>query len=93
MQNESVREVFGEMCQRVGVKLEEFNFNRPEWFMDYSWTVAEQDDFRKWLIDYLLKHKEARKALLTFQTKNKKLIAKAADWFILDYGWTNVKHT
>jgi hypothetical protein len=68
------------MFKRVG---EEFPnpelTDQNEWYTKRTWTDAQEDDFRKWMIDKL--RKEGR------YTK------KTAEWetsmFLLNWGWKN----
>lgn len=68
-----------ELCRRVNAP-----FPPPEGVRyevdDFTWTEAEQDDFAKWLGDYLY-------SLSMFKYKGKKNIAKEVSWFIFMYGW------
>lgn len=85
--------VMHEMCKRVGANWDNIDGQANDWYMMYQWTEAEQDDFKKWLVDYLYKTKEAREAILQYPSINtrKKDLIKVADWFILQYGWVTRK--
>ena len=56
--------ILREMCNRVNVKYEDIDFKKARWFMQYSWTEEQQDDFALWLNDYLMDTKEARQELM-----------------------------
>lgn len=75
------------MCKRVGVDFNDIDFQKEDWFMDYSWTVSEQDNFQRWLEGYLEGSKEAREEIMQFPRKNKKDIKKVASTFVSIYGW------
>lgn len=81
--------ILTEMCKRVNVKFEDVDFKEKEWFMKHSWTEEEQDDFKKWLVDYWYSNKEARKEMLSSGgiRRTKKKLKDIAAWFLLDYGW------
>jgi len=79
--------ILKEMCKRVGVKLKDIDFNDQQWFMKHEWTEKEEQDFKKWLVDYLYGSKEARDSIMAYPRKVKKSCEDVASWFILDYGW------
>ena len=56
------------------------------YFHKYSWTAKQQEEFRTWLIDYLMKHKKARDEFLEMPTTNKKFISRAVDGFLFCHG-------
>ena len=58
---EQTKEILTEMCKRVGLKYEDVDFSKEGWYMAHTWTEQEQDDFRKWLGEYLKKHKNVGK--------------------------------
>lgn len=61
-----------------------------EWYYEHSWTDAQQEEFKVWMIDYLQTNKEARHELLDTPTTDKKRIEKAVNEFIFNYGWRTV---
>ena len=79
--------VLKEMCKRVGANYDDICFKEPEWFRQNEWMLAEQDDFKAWLVSYLMKNSEARKEMTNIRGRSKKLIEKAALWFVFSYGW------
>ena len=79
--------VFKEMCKRVGADYRKVDVTKEGWFSEYKWTEKEQEDFKKWMVDYLYNNTEARHELLEIPFRAKKAIKKAVDWFIFDYGW------
>lgn len=66
---------------------DESYFKEPGWFWDYSVTEKQQDDFRKWMIDYLEKDREARIEMFDMRRKNSRLIKKGVDEFIFQFFW------
>jgi hypothetical protein len=88
IENEYFAHVIKEMCNRVGADYDKLDPKKEDWYLEYSWTEKEQDDFKEWVVDYLYRSTGARKAILNFPLKNKTKIRKAVDWFLFDYGWT-----
>jgi hypothetical protein len=88
IENEHFAHVIKEMCNRVGADYDKLDPKKEDWFLEYSWTDKEQDDFAEWMVDYLYRSTDARKAILNRPVKSKPLIRKAVAWFLLDYGWT-----
>lgn len=85
--NKYLIEILEEMFSRVEL---EFNMNfilQPEWYLKYSWTEQQEDEFIEWLIEYMLKNKDARDELMIIPYKNKKFIKEWVNEFILNYGW------
>jgi hypothetical protein len=83
---EDLKYILTEMCNRVGVKYEDIDFKKDRWFMDYSWTQSEEDDFKIWMNRQLYEHKNLR-GIMSLPIKNKKIIQKTVDWFLFMYGW------
>jgi hypothetical protein len=79
--------IMKEMFKRVGEQWDEEYPKQKQWFSKHSWTQEEQNDFNKWMVDYLYNNLEARKQVLTSRVKNKRMIQKAVNWFLLDFGW------
>lgn len=72
--------VLKEMFKRVGEKYPNPKLtNQKEWYTKRTWTEAEEDDFRKWMKDYLKKK----------YRWNNKTIQKEIAMFLLMWGWTN----
>jgi hypothetical protein len=85
--SEELTHILSEMCAWVGANPEKIDFKNPNWYWEYSWTREQQDDFRKWLANYLYTNTKARNAIMNFPRKNKKYCEKTAFEFILWYGW------
>ena len=79
--------ILKKMCSMVGADFDKIDFKRPNWYEDWSWTEKKQEQFMDWLEDYLMKNKEARQELLEFSRANRRMVKRAIQWFILDYGW------
>lgn len=79
--------VFREMCKRVGADWKKINPKKPDWFLEYSWTEEEQNNFKEWMIDYLYNNSEAREEIMEVAIKNKEIIKKLSTMFVFNYGW------
>lgn len=86
--NKYLKEILEEMFKSVGVKFSEDLVNYPGWYMKHTWTESQEEEFKKWLIDYLNKNKEARESLMQYPSKNKKGLIKFANEFIFFCGWS-----
>ena len=85
--NKTLEIVLKEMCKRVGANYNKINFKKEGWFRTYEWSEEEQNDFKKWIINYIYMNRFAREKLLAFPIRSKKLITEAVTRFLLDYGW------
>lgn len=87
--------IIREMCRRVGADFDSLVFTKTHedmdvkeaWFMKHEWSEDEQDDFKKWLVEYLLNNAEARREIMKSSDKNMKKLEAAAGWFIFAFGW------
>lgn len=82
-----IRNILHEMCNRVNADYGSIDFKAPTWYHEYEWTQEQEDDFVKWMTDYLFNNKEARFEILAFPRKDKKYCKKAAEEFVWNYGW------
>lgn len=80
--------ILKEMCKRVKAKYNKMKFDKPDWFMKYSWTESQQDDFALWMHDYLMNNPEARREIMAFPRKDKKQVTGTVRMFLLNYGFT-----
>jgi type IV secretory pathway TrbF-like protein len=83
MKGKSLKEisdfVAAELCRRVNCPYPSENGRKIK-VSDYGWTQAEEDDYCKWLEDYL-------KTVQPFKRMNKKRRQKEIDWIIFQYSW------
>jgi len=79
--------VLKEMCKRVKAPYKNIDFLKEGWFREYEWTEKQEQDFIKWMVDYLYTNKEAREELSYSYLKTKKALKKVADFFIFYCGW------
>lgn len=78
------------MCQMVGADVKKIDFAKENWFLEYSWTEDQQEDFKNWIIEFFTRDKKRLKGFAAFPSlagRNKKELEKTANWFIFDYGW------
>ncbi len=80
---EHSKEILTELCKRVGVDIKTVDFSKQDWFLQHEWTEEDDDNFRKWLGEFLKKHK--------YVGKGKK---RGMDWgyyeagkLVGNYGW------
>ena len=83
-----LRIILEEMCKRAKVNFAEIDFYFDStWYSRHTWKDKDQNRFAKWLFNYLNKNKEARDEIMARPSKEKKVIEKTVDSFILNYGW------
>jgi hypothetical protein len=82
------------MCEAVGVKLEDIDFNNPEWYMEHEWTEEQQEEFREKLLQKITKNpKEYEDVIPPRYSNNSRKMQ--VELFILSYGWKthyNLEH-
>jgi len=82
-----IQTVLKEQCRRVGADFEKMDFGNKDWFWEYKWTLEEEKDFEKWLVDHWITSKESRLAMVEgFTAKKSRLQEAAREWCFL-YGW------
>ncbi|MDD2260252.1 MAG: hypothetical protein PHO87_04560 [Acholeplasmataceae bacterium] len=86
---EELKTILNEMCLRVNANPEEIDFKSKDWYLKHTWTIKEQDDFIKWLADFLYTNKKARKLFNMFSS-SKKSCNHGAMFFVSDYGWKTI---
>lgn len=72
-------EVLKKMCEFVGVKDTDVDWEDREWFLQYSWTAETEQKFIEWLANFLIKHKYVK--------LGKKRALHEASKMAGDYGW------
>lgn len=86
---EELKTILNEMCSRVNANPEEIDFKSSDWYLKYTWTEEEQDDFIKWLADFLHTNSKARK-LFNIIGNSKKQCKRGAMFFNLYFGWKTI---
>lgn len=79
--------ILEKLCSYVGETPDSINFTEHNWYLKHEWTEEQEEDFKKWFVDYLYKNPKAQKELYYFATKNKKILEKRAEFFVFSYGW------
>ena len=80
------------MCNMVGADFKKIDFKNKDdlWFDKYSWTEKQEDDFKKWLHNYLYKNNEAQRELYN-RTRMRKWgrlsCEEAVTNFVFQYSW------
>jgi len=83
--------ILTEMFNRVGedyatLKAQGF-LKQKDWYMQRRWSEEEQEDFAQWLATFLKQHK-----YVTGKYRTRDAGDYYASIFLLNYGWTTVKH-
>lgn len=79
-------EILKKMAQAVGQDYDELGegfFEKQHWYWDFSWTVEQQNEFRDWLAEFLLKNKYASTRLYRDLPQN----IYEANKMVANYGW------
>jgi len=84
--NKHIQIILKEMCKRVKAPYSKIDFKKDDWFMDYKWTEKQENDFAKWLMEYMKTNPEARRQLMRIDHKD--WAGKFANDFIGNYGWS-----
>ena len=78
------------MCDFVGVKLSDIDTTKDGWYHMHSWTEAQEDEFGKWLENYLWENKNVVRELTKRRYINKKQIHQLTQEILLLWGWKTV---
>jgi hypothetical protein len=83
------RAMFKELAARVGITLDKLNLvpDTGGWrwpYDQYEWGKEEEDDFEKWLVDYLYRH---RKELGMSYAKKDYIRRRVVPEWILCFSW------
>ena len=84
---ELLKIIMTEMCNRVNADYNTLDFkdNDNPYFMKYSWTEKEQDNFKDWMIKLFKENKNYYKLFVAFPRITK--IEKAVNFFVDNHGW------
>lgn len=75
------------MCEAVGADFRKIDFKKENWFMEYTWTHEQENEFIKWLSDYLYRNEKALEAFSAFPRKTRKHCLEVAELFTLNHRW------
>lgn len=82
------KKVLKKMCKYVGARYAEIDFNKDNWYADYSWTLENENDFVGWLTKQIRTNKEIRRTTYELSFKpSKELAKKMAQAFVFNHGW------
>jgi len=82
-----LEKVLRKMCEAVGAVYEDINFEQPNWFWSYSWTQAQENEFKEWLKDQIKQDRKVKGLFKPFSVRNKAVTEKTVDFFVSNYGW------
>jgi hypothetical protein len=88
-----LKEIYTEMCKRVGTTLDEVDLTEKNWYQKYRWLIKEEVNFRDWLVNYLEKNPEAVDAIVSVGTIRNNDKKKMATEFASFYGWDHLIET
>lgn len=82
-----LRIVLCKMCTMVNADFNKINFKDKNWFQKYSWTAKQEEDFKKWLCNYLKDNRQARNEMMQFPTDRKRSIQNFVEFFNMSHSW------
>lgn len=80
------KEIFEEMCRRIGKEPSDINFFKEDWYENNKWTVEEALEFKDWMCEYLENNPEAIEDLNKLEIKGKNT-EELARLFVAFFGW------
>jgi len=85
--------ILKKQCEIVNADFEKLDFTSAEsrWFMLYSWTKEQENEFKQWLISFLKELPKGEYYQLSHYSRNKSNLAKIAEEWCFNYGWTYTK--
>lgn len=57
------------------------------WYALYTWTEAQENEFKQWLIEELTKDSKLRKVIMKIPSRTKKKIEHVVNQFLWMYGF------
>lgn len=81
---EHSKQILSKMCETIGIKYEDVNFEEPNWYQKHSWTSEQENEFKKWLGKFLVDNKYSFKGKYRGQNCGEYEAAK----IIMNYGWS-----
>ena len=79
--------IFAVQCRLVGADYNKVDRTKEKWYLEYEWDQEVDTRFRDWVADYIHKLPEAQWELYERRYMRKEDCVKAADMFLLNYGW------
>lgn len=90
----ALEKVLTMMCEAVGVKYEDVDFNEETWYMQHDWTKEQQDQFKQDLYKAVTDSPKFFEDLFDSRSP-KKILKTQIEFFIMSYGWKthyNIEH-
>lgn len=85
--SDSLIEILKKQCSYVGANYDDIDFSEDLWFMEFQWSHEQEANFINWMGDYLYNNTQARKDIMAYPRKRKKMCRGAAENFAFNYGW------
>ena len=92
--SETVKEILLKQCEIVGADYDSLDFTSEgsDWYMQYSWSKEQEDDFKAWLRLFLKKIAKSEWGQLSaFRNRSKRNIDLWIDQWCWNYGWVYQK--
>lgn len=80
------RLILAKQLEMVGADPLTFDFDQPDWYCLYTWSEAQENEFREWLDAELRTNKILRK-IAPIAARNKAYRKAEIEWWLLMYGW------
>ena len=77
------KEILTKMCEAISLKYTDIDFNEKDWFLKYSWTIDQENEFKKWLGKFLVKKGYCWKGKYRGEDHGEHEAAK----ILMNYGW------
>ena len=78
--------ILKKQCEMVGADFSKMNFKKERWFWDYTWNEKQEDEFFKWLMEFL-KDRKVWNNLTDYHNNNKRNRERFSQEWNLNYGW------
>ena len=80
--------ILANMCRLAEANYLEIDMSEKDWYRKHSWSEENQKIFLKWFANYIHKMPDAQKELYNKSYMKKPECMQAAQWFVLQYGWS-----
>lgn len=91
--NPYMEEIFKEMFKRVGVEYDPVYMEQDDWYCNELWTTEDENDFCRWMFNYLHDNQEALQSLFGTDDIDEDSLKEAIGMFVLDFGWDLIDFT
>lgn len=75
------------MCEVIDVDPESIDYDDPNWFHSHKWDMAQEDEFKNWLLKLMRTNKEARAEMMSSSRTDNRSLDKFWQEFNLMWGW------